>query len=149
MCHYWAMTFPCGHFTYRSSGYEFCSKRGTKDCEHTLTRFVWKTFCPASRKALRGKKKYTADIRLPVCFDSLGFDECEELCLKCDSLRTDQSDGPVKWACPTHLELVSKGVNADAVTVFEHAVSLWPDDHKRRYFRRKVDKTCKSGWWSV
>ncbi|KAI3319560.1 hypothetical protein HD806DRAFT_539253 [Xylariaceae sp. AK1471] len=149
MCHYWATTFPCGCFTYRSSGYDFCPKRGTKDCQYTLTRFVWKTFCPASRKALKGKKKYTTDIRLPACCDSLSFEDCETLCLKnCDSLR-QPGNGPVKWACPTHLEQVSKGVDADAATVFEQAVELWPDDHRRRYLRRKADKSCKSGWWSV
>jgi hypothetical protein len=70
------------------------------------------------------------------------------LCTKCDSTtQPSDANGPTCWACPGHLERVSKTANADAPAVFEKAVAFWPIDKKGRYFRRKADKT-KNCWWS-
>jgi hypothetical protein len=114
-------TFPCGCTTWRSSGYRFCAKRWIEPCPKTLEKFVWKTFCPASRKALRNvvaintkgsssvRAKYTSDTRLPVCCTDLGMEECMRLCTKCCSLPAANSNAePNAWHCPGHLERVSK-----------------------------------------
>ncbi|KAI1420193.1 hypothetical protein F5Y12DRAFT_141114 [Xylaria sp. FL1777] len=150
MCSYWASTFSCGCFTFRSSGYEFCEQRGSKQCKVSLRRYTWRTFCPSSRKALRGRR-YTPDICLPACCDKLDIDERRKLCRKCDSSPTDPSKGPTLWHCPAHLQLASTeedvGV-AKAQEFFEKAVALWPVDHQRRYLRRKGDMNAKGVWWS-
>ncbi|KAI8623428.1 hypothetical protein F5Y19DRAFT_492620 [Xylariaceae sp. FL1651] len=147
MCRYWATTFPCGCFTWRSSGYEFCANRGNANCRIILERFVWKTFCPTSRKALKGKK-YSSDTRLPACCKPLSSKQVEELCHKCNSLPNDSPDRPILWHCPNHLEQISKTIDVNAPAVFESAVQLWPIDKQKRYHRRKQDPTCKNCWWS-
>ncbi|GAP90378.1 hypothetical protein SAMD00023353_4900540 [Rosellinia necatrix] len=183
MCQYWATTFPCGCFTWRSSGYYFCEKRGkTTTAEGgreggggggggegigcgsvTLRRYTWKTFCPASRKALRGRR-WTPGARLATCCGCLGETERAALCHRCDSTPTDASAGPTLWHCSGHLvqdgpEVVIDSDNgdcdggttvslADAEVFFERAIKLWPIDHQKRYFRRKGDKACRDAGWS-
>ncbi|KAI0114316.1 hypothetical protein GGR51DRAFT_556172 [Nemania sp. FL0031] len=112
--------------------------------------YKWKTFCPRSRKALRGRK-YNSNIRLPTCTEGLGTNHCKTLCRKCDSIPTDPSKGPTLWHCPDHLELVSEESDAslaEAEAFFGKAVALWPADTRARYLRRKADKTFKDVWWS-
>ncbi|KAI1747173.1 hypothetical protein F4782DRAFT_449294 [Xylaria castorea] len=152
MCQFWATTFPCGCYTWRNSGYEFCSHRGVEggSCTITLRRYLWKTFCPRARKSLKGKR-YTPDTRLPPCCEGkLDSETWGRLCHRCDSSPTEPSQGPTIWNCPGHLELLSDEVVdlETAEAVFEKAVGLWPLDHRGRYFRRKKDKACKGMSWS-
>ncbi len=150
MCSYWATTFPCGCFTFRASGYEFCEQRGSKECKVTLRRYRWRTFCPSSRRALRGRK-YTPGIRLPACCGKIGAHGRARLCCKCDSSPTDPSEGPTLWHCPAHLQLVSEDKDVsveEAQAFFGKAVVLWPVDHQKRYLRRKNDSAAKGVWWS-
>ncbi|KAI2641332.1 hypothetical protein GGS21DRAFT_369325 [Xylaria nigripes] len=150
MCRYWATTFPCGCVTWRSSGYSFCNARGTKRCTVTLEHHRWETFCPASRRSLRGKR-YTAEKRLPPCCDGLDPDAREELCSTCDSLPTDPSGVPGLWHCPGHVEVLEKRFTDlhEAEVFFEKALKYWPADHRARYLRRKSDKNCRGVWWSL
>ncbi|KAH8165099.1 hypothetical protein CIB48_g3167 [Xylaria polymorpha] len=146
MCKFWATTFPCGCSTWRNSGYEYCTNRGT--CSVTLQQYQWKTFCAAARKSLRGRR-FSTGMRLPACCDSTTI-ACEKLCHKCDSSITDPSKGPTVWNCPGHLELISEEtVDIEAAeAVFDHAVALWPIGHRARYLRRKGDKASTGVWWS-
>ncbi|KAI1824081.1 hypothetical protein F4861DRAFT_549012 [Xylaria intraflava] len=151
MCHYWATTFPCGCPTWRSSGYNYCEKRGTKSCKPTLSKHLWTTFCPTTRRALHGKK-YTPDRRLPACCDHLTPTDREALCGTCDSLPPDASGGgPGLWHCPGHLEVLGEfpADLAEAEAFFERALKFWPPDHRARYLRRKADKSCRGVWWSL
>ncbi|KAI0875950.1 hypothetical protein GGS24DRAFT_453457 [Hypoxylon argillaceum] len=151
MCQFWATTFPCGCFTWRSSGYSYCPRRGSAACKISLKRSVWHTSCPRSRKALRGRK-CSAEVRLPPCCDDLSLNAREKLCRKCDSLPADPSQGPTLWHCPGHLELIDEDPDcslAEAEAFFSKAVALWPEDGaRRRYLRRQADETIKGVWWS-
>ncbi|KAI0437061.1 hypothetical protein F4803DRAFT_540181 [Xylaria telfairii] len=156
MCKFWATTFPCGCSTWRNSGYDYCPKRGSCTTVN-LRRFRWKTFCPAARKSLRGRRfssttattTTTTTTRLPSCCDSTTT-PCERLCRKCDSSITDPSEGPTIWNCPGHLELISdETVDLEAAeAVFGQAVAHWPIGHRGRYVRRKGDKASTGVWWS-
>lgn len=88
------------------------------------------------------------------------------LCTKCCSLPAAKPDAePNAWHCPGHLEGAAKicaglkdvesggdtgNIEVNVVAEFEKAVMLWPVDHQKRYFRRKVDKGLKGKeiWWS-
>ncbi|KAI0399720.1 hypothetical protein F4802DRAFT_602708 [Xylaria palmicola] len=150
MCKYWATRFPCGCFSHRCSGYEFCQNRGGEGCKVLLERWTWKTLCHRGREGLRGRK-YTAAARLPRCCDGLDAGARKALCRKCDASPRDPLDSPIQWHCPEHLELTKTELvkdRADAERFFERAVAQWPIDHQGRYFRRKADKACKGYWWS-
>ncbi|KAI1326216.1 hypothetical protein F5Y16DRAFT_375595 [Xylariaceae sp. FL0255] len=148
MCRFWITRFPCGCVTSRNSGYEFCSDRNKASCKLLLITFVWTTFCPKSRKALKGKT-YNADVRLPPCCDKLDEEVIEKLCLKCDSAKSAGGDGPIRWSCAGCVVETAKEVSPQAPEVFETAVSLWPPDFKGRYYRRKGDDKVKDCGWSV
>ncbi|KAI1125503.1 hypothetical protein F5Y10DRAFT_284180 [Nemania abortiva] len=151
MCEFWFTTFPCGCFTWRSSGYRYCRDRAS-GCQIQLRQFMWKTFCPRSRKALKGRKCNSSI--LPKCTKRLGDEICEKLCRKCNSVPKDPSEGPTRWHCNGHLELVFEDSDADladAEALFGEAVALWPASaggHRSRYLRRKADKRV-SGDWSL
>ncbi|KAI0542587.1 hypothetical protein GGR58DRAFT_254865 [Xylaria digitata] len=150
MCRYWALRFPCGCASWRSSGYEFCDKRGSQECKVSLRRYTWSTFCPQGRKILRGRK-YTPGTKLPSCCDKLSENDRKNLCGKCNSEPKYSASSPTLWHCPPHLKLVEERQDVpreEAEVFFEKAVVLWPLDHQRRYFRRKDDKVVKGVWWS-
>ncbi|GAW23793.1 hypothetical protein ANO14919_133700 [Xylariales sp. No.14919] len=150
MCQYWATTFPCGCASWRSSGYEFCAKRGTGKCKVALRRYVWKTFCPHTRKEMRNKT-YVPGMRLAACCRKLDEDARQGLCRKCDSVPTEPHTGPARWHCPKHVVLVEESDDvprAEAERFFERSVVHWALDHQRRYYRRKEDKRAKKVWWS-
>ncbi|KAI0856821.1 hypothetical protein F4860DRAFT_518483 [Xylaria cubensis] len=150
MCNFWATSFPCGCPSWRNSGYEYCAHRGEEGlCTVTLKKYVWKTFCPRARKGGKPPKPGT---RLPPCCGKLDAQTRGKLCCKCDSSPTEASQGPTRWNCPGHLELVSEeeiAVLQTAEAFFENAVKLWPNGHQGRFYRRKKDKKIKGVWWSL
>ncbi|KAI1073688.1 hypothetical protein F5B20DRAFT_566243 [Whalleya microplaca] len=142
MCRFWAMKFlACECPTHRSSGYEYCPRRGK--CTVVFKQFEWLTFCPASRKALKGGK-YDDNVPLPKCCADAEMSQLESLCLKCNS--TPSKDTEHRSYCSEHIVLKSVSTDIDAEAEFEKAVALWPVDMRARYFRRKKDKKAVGSW---
>ncbi|CAJ2512472.1 Uu.00g054870.m01.CDS01 [Anthostomella pinea] len=123
------------------SGYDFCAKRGSKLCFPRLERHLWTTFCPDSRKGLRGRQ-YSSGMRgLPRCCNHLDSTALSLLCLKCNS---DPADGRARsrWWCADHHQRLPADVDLDPQAEFDKCVNLWPADMQRRYFRRRDDRSA-------
>ncbi|KAI1206101.1 uncharacterized protein F4807DRAFT_245576 [Annulohypoxylon truncatum] len=147
MCEFRGMTFPCGCVTWKGSEYKYCSKRG-KGCKTKIFRhFEWQTFCPGSRKCLKGKTKYEEGAVLPKCCAHLEKSTLGSLCLKCNSIpnKDNEFDRPCAW----HVKCVSVMVDADAENEFERFVRLWPVNLRTRYLRRKLDLRVRDVGWSL
>lgn len=146
MCYFSGTTFPCGCLTMKGSEYNFCPKRG-KGCKTVVFKhFEWQTFCPASRKCLKNRKKYEEGMILPKCCSRLEKSKLESLCIKCNSTPNDNHEFQ-RPCCADHMACVSviTGSEADVVKEFEKYLQLWPATFKTRYFRKKKDKAYNKG----
>ncbi|KAI2464260.1 hypothetical protein F4781DRAFT_413531 [Annulohypoxylon bovei var. microspora] len=147
MCEFSGTTFPCGCITWKGSEYKYCPKRG-KGCKTKIfRRFEWQTFCPSSRKFLRGKSKYDDGVVLPKCCAQLEQSKLETLCLKCNS--TPDMENELHCYCPEHMICVSVRVDENAEKEFEKFVQLWPSNLRARYLRRSQDPKARDCGWSL
>ncbi|OTA84282.1 hypothetical protein M434DRAFT_400483 [Hypoxylon sp. CO27-5] len=146
MCNFSGTRFPCGCITFKGSEYKYCAKRG-KGCSVKIFReYEWQTFCPESRRALKGKN-YDGSVILPKCCSRVDRSKLEALCIKCNSI-PDRDIEHRCW-CSQHLVCLSVRVEANAEKEFEKFVLLWPSNLRTRYFRRKKDRAARDCGWSL
>ncbi|KAI1098060.1 hypothetical protein F4804DRAFT_350824 [Jackrogersella minutella] len=147
MCEFSGTKFPCGCITWKGSEYKYCAERG-RGCKSTMFKlFEWQTFCPKSRKFLKGRRKYDDNVVLPKCCAQLEKSKLEALCLKCNP--TPDMDNELHCYCTQHMVCVSVCTDANVEKEFEKFVQLWPSSLRTRYLRRKQDLTARACGWSL